>query len=72
MKGSMHQVGKEATPANVPPRKPSASAQASLDAELARIQRMTAKERMALALALGRRRQELAALRAGKAPGSGR
>jgi hypothetical protein len=52
-----------------PPRKTlsgkrySASAEASRRAELERLQRMTALERMALALALGRRRRALLALR---------
>ncbi len=52
--------------ASTPPPGPRASrsALAARAAEIARIRRMTAMERISLALALGRRRRELEALRA--------
>lgn len=50
------------------PSRPSPSADAALAEEIARIRAMTPLERMELALALGRRRQELLALRAAAVP----
>lgn len=47
-----------------PGRRTSRSASAARAAEIARIRRMTPMERMSLAMALGRRRRELEALRA--------
>ena len=49
-------------PAPVTPSRPSASADASRAAELERVRAMTVLERMALALALGRRCRTVAAL----------
>lgn len=57
----------DTAPTKVPGSRSSRSAQASRAAEMERLRRMTPLERMALALALGRRRLELAALRKGGA-----
>ncbi len=60
------EAGLSASP-EPPGRRTSQSASAARAAEIARIRRMTPMERMSLALALGRRRRELEALRAVRA-----
>lgn len=61
--GEPQEDGRAGTMGACLPGRRSASAEASLAAESARVRAMTSRERMELALALGRRRLALAALR---------
>jgi hypothetical protein len=62
--GTPQKSGPAGAKADVVPGRSSPSAQASQAAELARIRAMTPLQRMELALALGRRRLALMAMRA--------